>query len=158
MSTHAIETSDPILSASGDRETPAPTGDHGLGRTLIRVADLIVLAGALALFVLLDLPLAAYLGVGAAWLLQRLVRDAAERRIVRARARGDARAFAGLTAATLVAPIWVMTLVVLVVGLTAGDDAGISGAFLAITLFTIGLAARIALRQSDDDGRGGPGA
>jgi len=68
----------------------------------IRYFDLIVLVAALPLFLFADLPMAAYIVGGAAWVIQRAIQVAVHRR---AKAAGDVRVAAGLTAASMIAQV-----------------------------------------------------
>lgn len=107
--------------------------------------DLVVIAVLLPIFLVADLPLAGYLVAAGAWLIQRFARSAAERRIKRG---GEARTVALLTAGTLVAPIWFMSLAVLIVGLVAGREDGLAAALITIVLFTINLPARMLMKKA----------
>lgn len=107
--------------------------------------DLVLLAVTLPIFLLADLPIVGYAVAAAAWLIQRFARSAAERRIKRG---GEARTVALLTAGSLVAPIWFMSLAVLIVGLAAGREDGLAAALITITLFTVNLPARMLLKRA----------
>lgn len=104
-----------------------------------------VLAGALPVFLATDAPLAGYVGAGGAWLVQRFARDAVERRVKRTT---EPRKVAALVAATLIGPIWFMSLAVLAIGLLAGSPAGLAAALLTLVLFTVSLATRLLLRTA----------
>ena len=71
---------------------------------MVRYLDLIVLVVvALPVFLLADLPLAAYLVGGGAWIVQRVVQVLMQRR---AEASDDPRVVAGWTAGSMIARGW----------------------------------------------------
>ena len=115
----------------------------------MRYLDLIVLALALPLFVLADLPIAAYLVGGGAWILQRIVQQLMQRR---AEASDDPRVVAGWTAGSMIARGWFCALAIFGVGIAAGDEAGLSAAVLVIALFTVYFTVRMILRPIERPG------
>jgi hypothetical protein len=115
------------------------------GSDPLRHADLAALALALPVFLATGAPIVAFLVAGSAWVAQRIARAAAERRIAGSR---EARKVALLTAATLVGPVWFMSLVVLAVGLLAGNRAGLAAALLTLALFTVALTTRMLRRSA----------
>jgi hypothetical protein len=121
------------------------SAEPGMGVRVFAQLDLVLLAAALPVFLVLNLPLAGYVVAAAAWLIQRFARAAADRRIKQG---GEARTIALLTAATLVAPIWFMSLAVLIVGLVAGREDGLAAALITITLFTVNLPARMLMKRA----------
>ena len=110
---------------------------------VVRYLDLVVLALALPLFVLADLPIEAYLVGGGAWIVQRIVQVVMQRR---AEASDDPRVVAGWTAGSMIARGWFCALAIFGVGLAAGDEAGLSAAVLVIALFTVYFVVRMILR------------
>ena len=126
MSTLALEGSE---AASGGRPS-----------FLLRYADLVLLALALPVFVLADLPLLGYAVAAAAWIAQHFVLRIAQRGAGGAIARGDRRRALGLIGAATVGRLWVVTLPILLVGLLAEREAGLAGAVLAAVLVTVHLA------------------
>lgn len=121
------------------------SGEPGLLLRVFGQLDVILIALALPLFLAFGWPIAGYTVASAAWLFQRFARAWADRRI---RQGGEARTIALLTALTLVAPIWFMSLAVLIVGLVAGKEDGLAAALLTITLFTVNLPARMLLKRA----------
>jgi hypothetical protein len=109
----------------------------------VRYLDLVVLLLALPLFVLADLPLAAYAVGGGAWILQRIAQALMQRR---AEASDDPRVVAGWTAGSMIARGWFCALAIFGVGLAEGDEAGLSAAVLVIALFTVYFLVRMILR------------
>ena len=122
-----------------------------LGLRLVRNLDLVLFLLALPPFLLAHLPLIGW-GVGAAvWVVQRVIRDALERR---ARASKDPRNVAGLLVASMLSRGWLVALAVFGVGLVE-NDAGLAAAVLVLSAFTLQLSARMALRPFDS-GTGAP--
>ncbi len=110
----------------------------------VRYLDLVVLLFvALPIFVLADLPLAAYVVGGGAWIFQRIVQVLMQRR---AEASDDPRVVAGWTAGSMIARGWFCALAIFGVGLAEGDEAGLSAALLVIALFTVYFLVRMILR------------
>ena len=91
----------------------------------VRYLDLVVLlVVALPIFLLADLPIAAYLVGGGAWVLQRVVQVLMQRR---AEASDDPRVVAGWTAGSMIARGWFCALAIFGVGIAEGDEAGLLG-------------------------------
>jgi hypothetical protein len=111
--------------------------------SLLRNADLALLAIALPVFLLAGLPMAGYAGAAAGWLAQRGVQHATETRLARARERTTALRLVG---GSIVLRLWVVTLAVLLVGLLVDDEAGLAAAVLAAALVTASLAGEAVAR------------
>jgi hypothetical protein len=110
----------------------------------VRYLDLVVLvAVALPIFLLADLPFAAYLVGGGAWVAQRIVQHLMQRK---AEASDDPRVVAGWTAGSMIARGWFCALAIFGVGIAEGDEAGLAAAVLVIGLFTVYFAVRMILR------------
>jgi hypothetical protein len=99
----------------------------------VRFLDLAVLALALPVFLAAGLPVIGWAAAGAAWIVQRALQLALERR---ARASDDPRTVAGLITGSMIARAWIMALAVFGVGL-AEREAGLTAAVLTIVLFTV---------------------
>ena len=117
--------------------------------SVLRYLDLVVLALALPLFVLADLPLLGYAAAAGAWLAQRAIRELLNRR---ANASDDPRTVAGLLAGSMLIRGWLAALAIFGVGL-ADRDAGLSAAVLVIALFTIFLSGEMVTRPFEPRGR-----
>jgi hypothetical protein len=135
--------------------TASGTSDVSAGRpelpplrvpTWIRFLDLFALLAALPLFVLADLPLAAYVVGGGAWVLQRTIQLVLQRR---AEASDDPRIVAGYTAGSMIARGWLCAGAIFAVGIAEGDEAGLSAALLVIGLFTVYFTVRMITRPID---------
>ena len=106
-----------------------------------KYVDLLVLAAALAVFLLGGLPMLGYAVGAAAWLAQRGVQMIATRRANAELAAGNRQKAMGIVAATTLGRVWLMATVVLLVGL-ADREAGLSSAVLVLVLFTVSFAAQ----------------
>jgi hypothetical protein len=117
--------------------------------TFLRYLDLVVLALALPLFILADLPLLGYAAAGGAWVAQRTIRELLHRR---AKASDDPRTVAGLLAGSMIIRGWLAALAIFGVGLS-DREAGLSGAVLLIALFTVFLSGEMVTRPFEAGGR-----
>ena len=130
------------------------SGVPGSSRTanVLRYLDLVLLAAALPVFIAADLPMSGYLVIAGVWLVLYGIEIGANRAIAGAVERRDRRAAMGWLGATGLASAWVVTLAVLIVGLTAGKPAGLAAAVLALILFTVHLGTRVLLRLLSREG------
>ncbi len=110
---------------------------------VLRNLDLVVLALALAVFLIAGLPLEGYVAGAAIWAMWRGVGAWTDRR---AAASSDPRAVAGIAAGSMIGRGWLMGLILLAVGLAGGDDVGLSAALLCVALFTVSFTAKLILR------------
>lgn len=119
-----------------------------------KYVDLLVLAAALAVFLLGGLPVLGY-AVGAfAWLAQRGIQVLAGRRAQAELAAGNRQKAMGIVAATTLGRVWLMATAVLLVGL-AERRAGLTAAVLVLVLFTISFAAQgLAHLFGEPEGQG----
>ena len=122
---------------------PSSRDQGGRIATLARYADLVLLVLALPLFILAELPMAAYAAVGAAWLAQRGVQHLAETRMARAAQRQTALQ---LIAVSFMARLFVLTVAILLVGILGDDETGLAAAVLAAALVTANLAGEALTR------------
>jgi uncharacterized membrane protein YkgB len=106
-----------------------------------KYVDLLVLAVALAVFLLGGLPMLGFTVGAAAWLAQRGIQALATKRANAELAAGNRQKAMGIVAATTLGRVWLMATVVLLVGL-AEREAGLSSAVLVLVLFTISFAAQ----------------
>jgi hypothetical protein len=111
---------------------------------VLRWLDLVVLALALPLFVVADLPLAGYATGAGAWVAQRAVQVALQRRTEASR---DPRTVVGLTAGSMLMRGWLVALTILLVGLS-DNDAGLAAAVLVVALFTVYFNVGLILRST----------
>jgi hypothetical protein len=130
---------------------PSSGADGGRSATLARNADLALLALAVPIFLLAELPIAGFLAAAAGWIAQRAVQRATESRLTQAAERKTAL---GLIGGSIVARLWIVTLAVLIVGLAVDDQAGLAAAVLAAALVTASLAGEGAARLAGSRGDG----
>jgi len=106
-----------------------------------KYVDLVVLAAALAVFLLGGLPLLGFAVAAAAWLAQRGIQVLAARRAKAELSAGRRQRAMGTIAATTLGRVWLMATAVLVAGL-AEREAGLAAAILLAALFTVSFAAQ----------------
>jgi len=106
-----------------------------------KYVDLLVLAAALAAFLLGGWPLLGYAAGAVAWLVQRAIQTIAGRRAQAELAAGNRQKAMGIVAATTLGRVWLMATVVLLVGL-GEREAGLAAAVLVLVLFTVSFAAQ----------------
>jgi hypothetical protein len=106
-----------------------------------KYVDLLVLAAALAVFLLGGLPMLGYAVAAAAWLAQRGIQMLAGRRAQTELGAGNRQKAMGIIAATTLGRVWLMATAVLLVGLSE-REAGLAAAVLVLVLFTISFAAQ----------------
>jgi len=106
-----------------------------------KYVDLLLLAVALAVFLLSGLPLLGYAVAAASWLAQRGIQALAARRAQAELGAGNRQKAMGIIAATTLGRVWLMATAVLLVGL-AEREAGLAAAVLVLVLFTVSFAAQ----------------
>jgi hypothetical protein len=106
-----------------------------------KYVDLLLLAVALAVFLLGGLPLLGYAVGAVAWLAQRGIQMVAAKRSQAELRAGNRQKAMGIIAATTLGRVWLMATAVLLVGL-AEREAGLSAAILVLVLFTVSFAAQ----------------
>jgi hypothetical protein len=115
--------------------------------------DLVVLAAALAVFIVGGLPLLGYAIGAGAWLAQRAIQVLAGRRTAAELLAGNRQRAMGTLAVTTLARVWLMVTAALLAGL-AEREAGLAAALLLVTLFTVSLAAAGIARLFEPEGQG----
>ena len=103
--------------------------------------DLMVLAAALAVFLLAGWPIIGYAVAAAAWLAQRGIQVLAGRRVAEAIANGNRQKAMGTLAASTLGRVWLMVTAALLAGL-ADRESGLAAALLLVVLFTVSFAAQ----------------
>ena len=127
----------------GDR----PSGTSRLEKGL-RYLDLVVLALALPVFILADLPLLGWIGAAIGWGGQRAIQAALESRAARTE---DPRGFFRLMAGSLIGRSWFLVIAIFTVGLI-DRPAGLAAAVLSLIVFTLYLAMSVAFRPTREGG------
>ena len=133
LSTLAIDGSDHGAPSATDARRGRPP-------LWLRLGDLFLLTLALPIFILADLPMTGYVVFAAAWLAQHAVLALADSRARRALAEGDRRLAMGVTGASVLARLWLVTGAVLLVGLLGDREDGLAAAVLAFVLVTVHFA------------------
>ncbi len=128
------------------------TESHALRTTdpmaFLRYLDLVVAVLALPIFLLGDLPLAGWITGAGLYAAQRAVGEWTSRR---AAASDDARTTVGLMAGSMIGRGWLVALTIFAVGVTVGDEAGLSAAVLFLALFTIYFTMQMILRPFEKE-------
>ena len=119
--------------------------------SLVRHLELLLLALALPVFLVADLPLLGWVAGGGAWLVQLAIRELTVRR---AAATDDVRTRMGWIAGSMVGRGWLVALTIFLVGL-ADNDAGLGAAVLFLALLTVHFTIQMLLRPFEDRGRPG---
>src|SRR4051794_23809381 len=130
LSTHVLRTS----------ETP-------MGLRILRNIDLIVLALALPIWLVAQLPFLGYAATTVAWLAARWFQAFMQRRAL---AKGERRAVLGARAAALIGRLYLVTIAVFVAGLI-DRKAGVSGGVLAVVVFTSYFVSEIVSGVLEED-------
>ncbi|MBK5218594.1 MAG: hypothetical protein JJE35_02225 [Thermoleophilia bacterium] len=120
----------------------------------LKYVDLLLLAAALAVFVVGGFPMLGYAVGAAVWLIQRFVQVYATKRAATELAAGNRQKAMGIVAATTLGRVWLMATAVLLVGI-AEREAGLSAAILVLVLFTVSFAAQgLAHLFGEPEGQG----
>ncbi len=117
--------------------------------------DLMVLAAALAVFVLAGWSLLGFAVGAAAWLAQRGIQVLAGRRVASALANGKRQKAMGMLAATTLGRVWLMVTAALLAGI-ADREAGLAAAVLLLVLFTVSFAAQGIAYLLEPEGQASP--
>lgn len=120
----------------------------------LKYVDLLLLAAALAVFLLAGLPLLGYAVGASAWALQRGIQAIAARRAGDELAAGKRQRAMGILAATTLGRVWLMATAVLIVGIVE-REAGLAAAVMLAALFTVAFAAQgLAHLFGEPEGQG----
>jgi hypothetical protein len=115
---------------------------------LLRNLDLALALLTLPVFLLADLPLAGWITGAGTYAAQRAIGAWTARR---AAASDDARTTVGLMAGSMIGRGWLVALTIFAVGVTVGDEAGLSAAVLFIALFTVYFTMEMILRPFEKE-------
>jgi hypothetical protein len=116
---------------------------------LLRVADLIVLAVALPVFIAASLPILGWATTTVAWVAARGFQSFVERR---ARVKGTRQAALGARAATLLGRLYLVTIAVLAAGLI-DHKAGVGAGVLAALVFSVYFVTLFVEHAIEGDAR-----
>jgi hypothetical protein len=115
---------------------------------LLRNLDLVVALLTLPVFLLADVSLVGWITGAGAYAAQRAIGAYTARR---AAASDDARTTVGLMAGSMIGRGWLVALTIFAVGVTVGDEAGLSAAVLFIALFTVYFTMQMILRPFEKE-------
>jgi hypothetical protein len=101
---------------------------------LLRNFDLVLLALALAIFLVAGLPLLGWVTAAGIWALWRGIEWWTDRRL---RDERDPKTMAGIAAGSLIGRGWLLGLILLGAGLATDREVGLSAALLVLALFTV---------------------
>jgi hypothetical protein len=101
---------------------------------LLRNFDLVLLALALVLFVVADLPPLGWVTAAGIWALWRGIEWWTERKL---RDERDPKRLAGIAAGSLVGRGWLLGLILLGAGLATDREVGLTAALTLVALFTV---------------------
>jgi hypothetical protein len=113
----------------------------------MRNIDLIVLAVALPIFLAAGWPILGWATGAGAWIGQRLLRDFMAGRAKRSQ---DVREQVGYLAGSMIARGWLVSLLILGMGLLTDEDVGLSAALLFLLTFTFYLTMSMITRPFDE--------
>ena len=129
--------------------------------SVLKHVDLVVLALALPVFVAAGFPMAGYATGAVAWIVQKVIKELAERRALEIGRRAaadphrdptaaiaDMRKVAGLTAGSMIGRGWLCALAIFAGYFLAGQDdsVGLAAAVLVIVCFTAYFSTAMVLR------------
>lgn len=128
------------------------TASHALRATdpmaFLRWLDLVIAVLVLPVFVLADLPIVGWVTGAGTYAAQRAIGEYTSRR---AASSDDARTTVGLMAGSMIGRGWLVALTIFAVGVTVGDEAGLSAAVLFVALFTVYFTMQMILRPFEKE-------
>jgi hypothetical protein len=110
----------------------------------LRWLDVILVVLAAPFAILMGAPALGYLVGAAAWIVNRAIGAAVERK---AKAATDVRKTVGLNLGALIARSWLVGLTILAVGLAGDREDGLTAAILVLAAFTIYFATSLLSRS-----------
>lgn len=117
-------------------------------RSLVRYADLIVLAAALPVFLAGEAPIPGWIAVALAWPAQRAFQHAME---VKAAGAEDVQGFFRYMAGSLLGRVWIVVLAIFAVGIV-DRPSGLAAAILTAIVFTTYLIVSLIVRPAPPSG------
>lgn len=114
---------------------------------LFRNIDLVLLAVALPVFLVANLPIIGWATAAVIWIAWRGIGEWTDRK---ARAIGSSNPgkLAGIATGSLIGRGWMMGLVLIAVGLLTNDKTGLSAALLCVVLFTSSFVVKLISRPT----------
>lgn len=112
----------------------------------LRQLDVLLLFLALPVFIAADAPLLGWAATTIAWIAQKALQLALERKAAN---EEDARRFFGFMAGSLIGRSWLLAITIFAVGIV-DRDAGLAAALLAFAVFTCYLVLSLILRPTQN--------
>lgn len=119
----------------------------GTGLRILRNIDLVALAIALPVWIVVGLPALGYAATAVAWLATRWFQAFLERRAL---AKGQRKAMLGARAASLLGRLYLVTIAVFVAGIV-DRESGLTGGVLAVAVFTFYFVSLFVITALEDD-------
>jgi hypothetical protein len=119
----------------------------------LRNLDLVVLAVALPVFLVADLPIGGWLTAAGIWAMWRTIGWISDRK---AAETDDPKRVVGIATGSMIGRGWLMALILVSVGLLTEDEVGLTAAVLSVVLFTAWFTTKMILRPFEPSS-GGPG-
>jgi hypothetical protein len=119
-----------------------------------KYVDLVVLAAALAVFLLGDLPMLGFAAGAGVWLVQRGIQVLAERRAQGELAAGNRQRAMATVAVSTLGRVGLMAAAVLAAGIVE-REAGLTSAILVAVLFTVSFAGQGIAHLFDEEPKAG---
>jgi hypothetical protein len=116
---------------------------------ILRNLDLVILALAVPVWAVAQLPLLGWAAAAFAWLASRALQTFAERRAVEA---GNRQVAMGARAASLVGRLYLVGLTVLGAGVVE-REAGLTAGVLSVLVFTVWFVSLLIVKPLDEAGR-----
>jgi hypothetical protein len=120
---------------------------------LLRWLDLIILAVALVVFLVADLPIGGWLTAAGVWAMWRGIGWWADRKAAQAT---TPKQVVGIATGSMIGRGWLMAIILVSVGLLTEDEVGLTAAVLSVVLFTAWFTTKMILRPFEP-GSSGPG-
>ena len=117
----------------------------------LRNLDLVVLAVALPIFLVADLPIGGWLTAAGIWAMWRWIGWISDRK---AAETDDPKRVVGIATGSMIGRGWLMALILVSVGLLTEDEVGLTAAVLSVVLFTAWFTTRMILRPFEPGSRG----
>ena len=117
----------------------------------VRNLDLVLLAIALVVFLVADLPFGGWITGAAIWAMWRGIGWYSDRK---ARESDDPKKVVGIATGSMIGRGWLMALILVSVGLLTEDEVGLSAAVLSVVLFTAWFTTKMILRPFEPGSRG----
>jgi hypothetical protein len=117
----------------------------------LRNLDLVVLAVALVVFLVADLPFGGWLTAAGIWAMWRGIGWFSDRKAAEAT---DPKHVVGIATGSMIGRGWLMAIILVTVGLLTEDEVGLTAAVLSVVLFTAWFTTKMILRPFEPHSNG----